>query len=104
MSTKEYKYKKLSKEEVRKLVRRLASSGRVLITNHACQRLKERKIILNDILNVLLSESMMVFDGEPSLGGYSYRCSTQKFVVVVGFTIRGDGVIVITVFKAERKA
>lgn len=104
MSTKDYKYKKLSKEEARKLVRKLAGSGLVLISNHAQQRLIERRVILNDVLNVLLSESMIVSDGEPAIGGYTYRCSTKKFTVVVSFTVRGDGVIVITVFKAERKA
>jgi hypothetical protein len=103
MSNKDYKYKKLSKEEARKLVLRLAESGHILITNHARQRLTERGVILNDVLNVLLSESMKVSNGEPAIGGYTYRCSTKKFTVVVGFTVRGDGVIVITVFKADRK-
>lgn len=104
MSTKDYKNKKLNKEEARNLVLKLAASGKVILTNNARERLFERTIILNDVLNVLQSESMRVFDGEPEKGGYTYRCSTKKFVVVVGFTVRGDGVIVITVFQADRKA
>lgn len=103
MSTKDYKNKKLNKEEARKLVVKLASSGRVILTSHARERLLEREIIFNDVLNVLLSTSMKVTEGELEKAGYAYRCSTKKFVVVVGFTVRGDGVVVITVFKAERK-
>ncbi len=104
MSTKDYKNKKLNKEEARKLVLKLAAAGKVILTGHASRRLTERGVIFNDVLNVLLSQSMRVSEGEPENGGYTYRCSTKKFVVVVGFTIRGDGVIVITVFKADRKA
>ena len=104
MSTKDYKYKKLRNEEARKLVVKLAATGRVILTTHARERLLERVIIFNDVINVLLSESMRVSDGELERGSYTYRCSTKKFVVVVGFTVRGDGVIVITVFKADRKA
>lgn len=103
MSTKDYKNKKLNKEEARKLVTKLANEGRVILTSHARERLLERHIIFNDVLNVLLSDSMRVAEGELERSGYAYRCSTKKFVVVVGFTVRGDGVIVITVFKAERK-
>lgn len=58
---------------------------------------------MNDVMNVLLSESMRVSEGEPHPGGYSYRCSTRRMAVAVGFTVRGDGVVVITVFKTERK-
>jgi len=47
---------------------------------------------------------MRVAEGELENGTYRYRCTTTKFVVVVGFTVRGDGVIVVTVFKTERKA
>ena len=104
MSTKDYKNKKLNKEEARKLVLKLAAAGKVILTSHASQRLTERGVIFNDVLNVLLSQSMRLSEGEPEKGGYTYRCSTKKFTVVVGFTVRGDGVIVITVFKAERKA
>lgn len=103
MSTSDYKNKKLNKEEARKLVVKLATSGRVLLTSHARERLLERDIIFNDVLNVLLSQSMRVSEGELEKGNYTYRCSTKKFVVVVGFTVKGDGVIVITIFKAERK-
>ncbi len=36
-------------------------------------------------------------------GGYTYRCHTGKFTVLIGFTVVGDSVVVITVFKTERK-
>lgn len=104
MSSKDYKYKRLNKEEARKLVLKLAASGRVILSSHASQRLIERDIILNDVLNVLLSPSMRASDGESTVGGFTYRCSTTKFIVVVGFTVRGDGVVVVTIFKAERKS
>jgi hypothetical protein len=103
MSYIDYKKTKLNNEPIRKLVLKLALSGQVILTNHASKRLNERRIIFNDVINVLLSESMKVSGGEPNLAGYTYRCSTKKFVVVVGFTMRGDGLIVITVFGAERK-
>lgn len=99
----DYKNNRLNKEEARKLIQNLSKSGRLFLTGHARKRLIERRIIFNDVLNVLLSQSMQISEGEPKLGGYTYRCSTKKFVVVVGFTIRGDGLIVVTVFKAERK-
>ncbi len=104
MSTQDYKFKRLIREEARKLVYKLASAGRVILSGHAQKRLLERDIILNDVLNVLLSSSMRVSEGEFERGTYRYRCSTTKFVVVVGFTIQGDGVVVITVFKTARKA
>ena len=103
MSTKNYKTTRLNKEAARKLIVKVASEGRVLFTSHATQRLGERGLIVNDVINVLLSKSMRVSEGEPNLGGYTYRCSTTRMTVAVGFTIRGDGVVVITVFKTERK-
>ncbi len=104
MSTKDYKTNKLNKEEARKLVSKLAAAGRVLLSGHAQKRLLDREIIFNDVLNVLLSASMRVAEGELENGTYRYRCTTAKFVVVIGFTVRGDGVIVVTVFRTERKA
>jgi hypothetical protein len=103
MSIKNYKTTKLSKEEARKLIVKVAREGRVLFTFHATQRLGARGLIVNDVINVLLSESMRVSEPEPHVGGYTYRCFTRRMVVAVGFTIRGDGVVVITVFKTERK-
>lgn len=103
MSTKNYKTTKLNKEEARKLIIKTAREGRVLFASHAAKRLGERGLIVNDVMNVLLSESMRVSEGEPHVGGYSYRCSTRRMAVAVGFTIKGDGVVVITVFKTERK-
>jgi hypothetical protein len=99
----DYKNNKLNREEARKLVLKIASTGRVILTAHATKRLSERRIIFNDVLNVLLSQSMRISEGETQSSGYTYRCSTKKFVVVVSFTIRGDGIVVITVFKTERK-
>lgn len=104
MSTKNYKTTKLNKEEARKKIVSVAAQGRILLTAHAKLRMSERDIILNDIVNVLLSPSMRVSEGEPHNVGYTYKCSTKKFSVAVGFTVRGDGVIVVTVFQAERKA
>ena len=86
-----------------KLIVKIASEGRVIFSSHAIQRLGERGLIVNDVMNVLLSKSMRLSDGEPQVAGYTYRCATIRMAVVVGFTVRGDGVIVITVFKAERK-
>jgi hypothetical protein len=103
MPTIDYKNSKLNREQARKLVLKIASTGRVIFTAHATKRLSERLIIFNDVLNVLLSKSMRISDGEKQFGGYTYRCSTKKFVVVVSFTIRGGGIVVITVFKNERK-
>lgn len=103
MSFKDYKNKKLNREEARKQITKVAASGRVILSNHARDRLLDREIVFNDVLNVLLAKSMRVSDGELEKGGYTYRCTTTKFVVVVGFTVSGDGVIVVTVFRAERK-
>jgi hypothetical protein len=104
MSTKDYKHKKLSKEEVRKLVSKLAAEGRVVLSVHAQERLLQRDIIFNDVMNVLLSSSMKISEGELENTSYRYRCQTTRFIVVVGFTVRGDGVVVVTVFTTDRKA
>jgi len=74
-----------------------------MLTSHARERLSQREVIFNDVMNVLLSQSMKVDDGEPGLGGYSYRCSTKRFAVVVSFTVRGDGLVIVTVMRVERK-
>lgn len=103
MSIKDYKNIRLNREEARKLVVKLAADGRVLISSHASKRLSQRKVIFNDVMNVLLSQSMTIADGEPSLGGYTYRCSTKRFIVVISFTVSGDGLVVVTVMKTERK-
>jgi hypothetical protein len=99
----DYKHNKLNKEYARKLIVKLARDGRVLFTSHAIKRLEERDLVVNDVMNVLLSESMRVSEGEPNFNGNTYRCSTRRISVVVGFNISGDGVIVITVFRADRK-
>ena len=103
MSNKNYKADRLSKEEARKRILKVASEGRILISGHALKRMLQRNIIQNDIINVLRSASMRVSEAEPHLSGFTYRCQTVKFAVVVGFTVRGDGVIVVTVFKIERQ-
>lgn len=103
MSNFNYKYTKLGLEQARKLITHLASKGRLLITQHAQARLLERNIIINDVINVLLSCSMRVSEPDLQPGGYAYRCSTNKFTVVVGFTIQGDGLVLITVFKVDKK-
>ncbi|MFN8790443.1 MAG: DUF4258 domain-containing protein [Bdellovibrionales bacterium] len=70
---------------------------------HARARLRERDLIFNDVVNVLLANSMRISDGELENGCFRYRCQTNRFIVVVGFFSRGDGLIVVTVFRAERK-
>jgi len=104
MSSKDYKRKKVNKEEARKLVIKAAVAGRVVFSAHALQRMTERDIITNDILNVLLSTSMRISEGEAESGTYRYQCQTNRFVVVIGFTVQGDGLVVVTVWKSERKA
>lgn len=104
MPTKDYKSTKLNKEEARKLIIKLAGDGKVLLSNHARERMVKREVIVNDVMNVLLSQSMRVLEGEFENGSYRYRCTTKNFVVVIGFLVRGDGLVVVSVFKAERKA
>lgn len=103
MSSKNYKTTRLSKEEARKLIAKVAPTGRVIFTSHALEKINERGIIINDVMNVLLSSAMRVSDAEPKGSGFTYRCSTTRFVVAIGFTVQGDGVIVVTVFRADRK-
>ncbi len=103
MSHFDYKYKRLSKEEARKFVLKLASVGKIVFSMHAKERLLERNITQNDVINVLRSVSMRVADGEIGNVGYTYQCSTRKFAIVIGFAVSGDKLIVVTVFKIERK-
>lgn len=103
MTTNNYKTTKLQKENARKRIVALAANGKVLLSGHARVRMIDRNIIFNDLMNVLLSPSMRVSEGEFENGSYRYRCSTSKFVVVVGFVVRGDGVVVVSVFEAGRK-
>ncbi len=103
MSHFDYKYKKLTNEQARKLVLKLTLEGKLIYSHHARERLIERNIVHNDVINVLGSKSMRITDGEMGISGYTYKCSTNKFSVVVGFVTTGDGLIVVTVFKIARK-
>lgn len=103
MSFFDYKRNRLNKEEARKLIGKLASTGKVILSQHARKRLTDRDIILNDVINVLLSKSMRISEAEFENNTYRYRCQTNRFIVVIGFSVTGENTIIITVWKTERK-
>ena len=89
--------KRLSKEQVRKLLTHiLKSSGDISFTDYAEKRMLERGITVQTVVNVL--ERGKVYDGEEyhygSYRQWRYRVETTRYRIVVTFQIK-DEVLVI---------
>lgn len=105
MSNKDYSSNRVSREEARRLIIEIVkTTGRLIYTDHVLQRMGDRDFSTQDVINVLLSGSMRVSNGEPHPKGWTYRCTTGRYGVVVAFTKKADGLYVITVLKLTKRA
>lgn len=104
MSNSDYSKKRLSPEEARKLiVQIIKDGGKLIYRHHILERMGQRDFSVEDIINVLLSPSMRVSPGEPHVKGWTYRCSTGRYRVVVAFTQLADGLYLITVMDLTKR-
>lgn len=79
----------------------LLNTGAFVVTGHAGKRMRERKISLVDVANVLRGgrPSTDKFC-EQSNGTWRYRLETIKYAVIIAFTEKRDKMVLVTVMKA----
>jgi len=100
MSPGDFKCQRMSRNEARKLIARLALSESVTFVSHAFDRMKERNVSLQDAWNVLESpDSFIHGDGEFENGSYRYRLCTNRIQAVLSFNSDGTRLIVVTVIR-----
>lgn len=94
---------KLSKKQIERLIReRALSTANVLLTDHARKRMRERRVTLAMVYEVL-RKGMLVREPEPSLRHETLECRMERYVegrdigVVVAFEMDAAGLPVITV-------
>jgi hypothetical protein len=94
---------KLSKKQIERQIReRALNTANVLLTDHARKRMRERRITLAMVYDVLRN-GMLVREPEPSLRHGALECRMERYVegrgigVVVAFEIDTAGLPVITV-------
>ena len=94
---------KLSKKQIERHIReRALNTANVLLTDHARKRMRERRITLAMVYDVL-RKGMLVREPEPSLRHAALECRMQRYVegrdigVVVAFETDATGLPVITV-------
>ena len=96
-----------SASEVNRLVRQLVAEGaEILFTNHAVDRMVERRIVEADILNVLrggwCDETCTEQDAR---GRVTYRITTNRLYVVIRQLVEPepDRILIITVVRIGRR-
>ena len=94
---------KLSKKQIERQIReRAQNTANVLLTDHARKRMRERRITLAMVYDVL-RKGMLVREPEPGLRHEALECRMERYVegrdigVVVAFEIDTTGLPVITV-------
>lgn len=94
---------KLSKKQMERHIReRALNTANVLLTDHARKRMRERRITLAMVYDVL-RKGILVREPEPSLRHEALECRMERYVegrdigVVVAFEIDATGLPVITV-------
>jgi hypothetical protein len=94
---------KLSKKQIERQIReRALNTANILLTDHARKRMRERRITLAMVYDVL-RKGMLVREPEPSLRHEALECRMERYVegrdigVVVAFEIAAAGLPVITV-------
>lgn len=105
MSTTNYKTKRVSREEARKLIAKILQDypASTLWSAHCSQRMNERDLTTLDVFNVLNSPHARVMnEGEPNkYGVYGYRMETNRMFVVVSFSSCGTKINVVTAARKE---
>lgn len=94
---------KLSRKQIeRHIHERALNTANILLTDHARKRMRERRITLAMVYDVL-RKGMLVREPEPSLRHEALECRMERYVegrdigVVVAFEIDAAGLPVITV-------
>ncbi len=94
---------KLSKKQIERHIRvRALNTTNILLTDHARKRMRERRITLAMVYDVLRN-GMLVREPEPSLRHEALECRMERYVegrdigVVVAFEMDAAGLPVITV-------
>ncbi len=97
-------YKRLNKEQARKLLSKIMSDdGHISFTRHSREELKNDNLTTVDAVNILASTDSRITD-EPEFKNdiWRYRVNTNKICVVISFFENHRGFLVITVFKINR--
>jgi len=86
--------------QAREIVRKIASTGTIVLTRHGRMRLRERNMTTQDVLNVLLGG--YVVEVEPEVAGtYRVTVATSRMTVVV--VPRGEAeLVLVTAWRNER--
>ena len=94
---------KLSKKQIERQIReRTQNTANVLLTDHARKRMRERRITLAMVYDVL-RKGILVREPEPSLRHEALECRMERYIegrdigVVVAFKFDATGLPVITV-------
>lgn len=94
---------KLSRKQIERQIRaRALNTANVLLTDHARKRMRERRITLAMVYDVL-RKGILVREPEPSLRHEALECRMERYIegrdigVVVAFEIGATGLPVITV-------
>lgn len=78
--------------------------GAVRFSRHALCELEKDGLTTVDALNILKSpDSKIHQDGEFENGSFRYRIETANIVVVVGFTVDGTGINVVTAWDKRKE-
>ena len=86
-------------------MRRLLSGGWIKWATHAEERLKEHRLTIPDVINVV--RAGVVDEGELENGSWRYRVRTQRIAVVAAFDgdddeDKADTLVIVTAWRIER--
>lgn len=92
------------KNKARKLSLELCKKSKIVFSGHALKELKNDDLDRMDAINVIMSPSAKISkEPEYANGSWRYRIETKNICVVITFVEKPSGIIVVTVFKIERK-
>lgn len=95
---------RLDKNKARKLSLELCKKSKIIFSKHSLKELINDDLDRMDAINVIMSPSAKIIKSpEFENGSWRYRVETNKICVVITFTEKPSGIIVVTVFRIERK-
>lgn len=104
MSTKDYRAKRLDKNQARKLVTGIIRRYpfNIRFSRHALDELEKDNLTTSDILNVMKSPDAKIFnEAEFEKGSYRYRLETNRLTVVIAFD-SSTSFVVVTAWRKNR--
>lgn len=98
---------KLSRTQALRFIKRAINEGSLLLTKHARQRMKERKIDISDVMMVLKTGN--IFDEpepHPVTGEWVYKVEGKNIDgenISVNVTLKEDSgkIVIITVYRSK---